>query len=445
MKKRAAVLLLCGVLGLSAAACGTDGNGTENAENTESIKGGEDAKEAYVPEGSRYDLKASDYTTLCDYSAIPVTLTGDYEVDESDVTDYFESWYNSSGPYYTADETKTEIGAGDIADVDYVGTLDGEAFAGGSAEHQLIDVDANASVSGSGYIEGFSEGLKGASVGDVIDWDVTFPEDYGNKDLAGKAVVFTFTVNSIQKEIPFDQVDDAVVAANFSESLGVSNTEELLDKIRTMLTDNADYNKEYDIYNTVQEYLIENCTVEIPEDYLDARVADYRHSFVEQYCGGDESKLEETVSESLGVTLEELEEEWYSSMEKSVRIEFIMMTIAEEREITAVEEEFDAYVQQMVSSSGYESAEAMYSMYGYGDTAYGEAIFRRFYLCDRALDAVKETAVVTVAEAPEEAADGTESEAETETADGTESETADGTEREAGTEAVNETEAADET
>ena len=66
MKKRAAVLLLCGVLGLSAAACGTDGNGTENAENTESIKGGEDAKEAYVPEGSRYDLKASDYTTLCD-------------------------------------------------------------------------------------------------------------------------------------------------------------------------------------------------------------------------------------------------------------------------------------------------------------------------------------------------------------------------------------------
>ena len=70
------------------------------------------------------------------------------------------------------------------------------------------------------------------------------------------------------------------------------------------------------------------------------------------------------------------------------------------------EEEFDAYVQQMVSSSGYESAEAMYSMYGYGDTAYGEAIFRRFYLCDRALDAVKETAVVTVAEAPEEAANG---------------------------------------
>ena len=128
-------------------------------------------------------------------------------------------------------------------------------------------------------------------------------------------------------------------------------------------------------------------------------------------------------------------------MEKSVRIEFIMMTIAEEREITAVEEEFDAYVQQMVSSSGYESAEAMYSMYGYGDTAYGEAIFRRFYLCDRALDAVKETAVVTVEEAPEEAADGTE----TETADGTETETADGTEREAGTEAVNGTETADET
>lgn len=432
MKKRAAVLLLCGVLGLSVAACGENKDDRENVESTENGQGTEDQKEAFVPEGSRYDLRAADYTTLCDYSAIPITITGDYEVDESDVTEYFESWYNSSGPYYTADETKTKIDEGDVVDVDYVGMLDGEAFAGGSAEHQLIDVDANASVSGGGYIEGFTDGLKGASVGDVIDCDVTFPEDYGNTDLAGKAVVFTFTVNSIQKEIPFDQVDDAVVEANFSGSLGVSTVEELRDKIRTMLTDSANYNKEYDVYNTLQNYLLENCTVEIPEDYLDARVADYRHMYVEQFCGGDESKLEETASESLGVTLEELEEEWYSSMERSIRTEFIMLAIAEEQGITVDEEEFDTYAQQMVSSSGYESAEAMYEMYGYTDAVYGETLFRRFYLCDKALEAVKETAVVTVEEAPEEAAEGTESETGTEAADGTEGET--GTEAADGTE-----------
>ena len=422
MKKRVVALLLCGAMGLSVAACGDKKDTADTTEAVESAT--ESTEEAFVPEGSQYDLNPADYTTLCDYSAVPVTITGDYEVNDEDVQNYYENWYAQSGPFYVADDTKTTVEEGDIVNVDYVGKLDGEAFDGGSAENQNIDVYANTSASGSGYIDGFTEGLKGASVGDVIDCDVTFPDDYSNTDLAGKAVVFTFTVNSIQKEVPIDEVDDAFVADNFADSLQVNTVDELIERIRTVLESNAEYNKNYDTYTAVQNYLIDNCTVDVPEDYLQARVDDYRYSFVDQYCGGDESKLEDTISTYYsGATLEEAEEQWNSGMDKTIRIEFIMQTIADELGITIDEDEYADYVQQALSNNGYASEEAMYQVYGYGDATYGEKIYRMYYLCDQALDKVLETAVVTVEEATEETesteepAEGTETVAETEAAE----------------------------
>ena len=136
-------------------------------------------------------------------------------MDDQKVKDYFKQMFDNYGPFYTADPDKTTVEEGDIVNVDYVGKLDGTAFNGGTAQNQNIDVYQNASATGTGYIDGFTDGLKGASVGDVIDCDVTFPDDYGNTDLAGKAVVFTFTVNSIQKEMTIDDVDDAFAKEQF--------------------------------------------------------------------------------------------------------------------------------------------------------------------------------------------------------------------------------------
>ena len=78
----------------------------------------------------------------------------------------------------------------------------------------------NSSTSGSAYIDGFTDGLIGASVGDVIDSNVTFPDEYpNNPDLAGKEVVFTFTVNSIQKEVTMDTMDDEFALEQFGVCL----------------------------------------------------------------------------------------------------------------------------------------------------------------------------------------------------------------------------------
>ena len=104
-----------------------------------------------------------------------------------------EKIFTQGGPFYTADPDKTTVEEGDIVNVDYVGKLDGEAFSGGTAEDQNIDVSNNSSASGSGYIDGFTDGLIGASVGDVIDSNVTFPDEYpNNPDLAGKKLYYIY-------------------------------------------------------------------------------------------------------------------------------------------------------------------------------------------------------------------------------------------------------------
>lgn len=386
MKKRIVALLLSTMMAFSVIGCGNDKNTEDKGSATESVESTESAGTS-VYETPAFDLKASDYVTLCDYENMEVTIEGDYEVGEQDVKDYFAQMFSTYGPFYQADETKTTIEEGDIVNVDYVGKLDGEAFDGGTAENQNIDVYNNSAAGGgTGYIDGFTEGLKGASVGDVIDCDVTFPEDYQAENLAGKAVVFTFTVNSIQKEMELEDVDDAFAKEQFN----VDTVDEMYAQLRTYLESAAESTRLSDTYSAIHNYLLENCTVEIPEDYLTARVNDYQTQFINANLGGDASKLEEYLTTNYGKTLEEAKEEWKSGMVQNISLEFIMETIAEKENVTLDEEGYASYIQNLVSNNGFASEEALYKNYGYDDAAFGEAYLRQIYVDNLALDKVKE-------------------------------------------------------
>lgn len=412
MKKKLVILLLCTMMAVTAAGCGNDGKDGAVTEGTEVVEGTETQGEETVTAASSafLDLKGSDYVELCDYDAMELSITGEYEVGEGAEKEYFAQMYEQNGPFYTEDSSKKTIGEGDIVDVDYVGKLDGEAFDGGSAEHQLIDVYNNSSANGvNSYIEGFTEGLKGASVGDVIDCDVTFPEDYGNADLAGKEVVFTFTVNSIQKEMAVDEVDNDFAKEQFQ----VETVEEMYAQIRTYLEQLANYNKQKDSYIAAQKYLLENCKVDLPVEYLDARVADYKRQIVEQKCDGDEAKLEEYASMYYGKSAEEMEAEWREDMTEAISIELIVDAIAQELEMTADEDGFTTYAEGMAANGGFGTTDILYQVYGYGDAAYGEAYLKKLFLYEDALNKIVEKAKINVT-APEEA-QSTESTENTET------------------------------
>ena len=155
MKKKIVVLLLSAMMAVSVVGCGSNKNTEDHVSATESVESTENAgTSAY--ESPSFDIKASDYVTLCDYDSIEVTIDGDYQVGEQEVKEYFAQMFSNYGPFYKADETKTTIEEGDIVNVDYVGKLDGEAFEGGTAENQNIDVYNNSSANGiTGYIDGF--------------------------------------------------------------------------------------------------------------------------------------------------------------------------------------------------------------------------------------------------------------------------------------------------
>ena len=108
-------------------------------------------------------------------------------------TDTADTNGNETGSTTYSTETSLTVESGDTVNIDYVGTVDGVEFEGGSTDGLGTDL-----VIGSGsYIDGFEDQLIGAHPGDTVEVNVTFPEDYGVEDLNGKAAVFTVTVNGI--------------------------------------------------------------------------------------------------------------------------------------------------------------------------------------------------------------------------------------------------------
>lgn len=389
MKKKVLALLLCAAAALGMTACGDKG---ESADSTETVEGTEQKDNENTPavDLAKYNLNGKDYVTLCDYSEIPVTITGNYDVTDEDVDGYLEQVFAYSGPFFKEDTTKTTVSEGDIVNVDYVGKLDGEAFEGGTAESQNIDVSNNSSAGGGSYIDGFTDDLLGASVGDVIDSDVTFPDDYGNADLAGKDVVFTFTVNSIQKEISVEDIDDEFA----SEQFGAESVEEMYQLIRGYLEANAKSDYTNDLYSAIQDYLLANCTVDMPADYRADVLAAVRNNFIQTYCGGDESQME-SVMTSYGYTKEQMEQEWSDGVESSIQLELIVKAIAEKEGIEADEEEYQSYVDAIVTNGGFGDTDTLYENYGYGDIAYGENQMRVIYTAGMVLERLSGTAVIT--------------------------------------------------
>ena len=389
MKKRLLTFLLCMTTVLSMTACGSDKNVAEDTESpsTEVMTS--------TTGLAKYEFNYADYVTLADYSAIPIELAETYEVTDEDVETYLLEWFEYYGPFYTADETKTVVAEGDIVNVDYVGKLDGVAFDGGTAPNQNIDVSGNcAAGGGTSYIDGFTAGLLGAQVGTEVDCDVTFPENYGATDLAGKAVVFTFTVNSIQREMSFEEIDDEFAKVN----AGAESKEAMYEMVRKGMEEENAYYKMEDSTKEIQQYLLDNCTVEIPADYFADRLEGYRNMFINQFCEGDESKLEEVLSTEYQMTLEQAEESWKEVVTTEVKTEFILSAIAREMGVELDVDRYESELSEYVAYFGLESADQLFESYGYGDVVFGEKRMKEMHLQSDVLEKLTETAIVTIAE-----------------------------------------------
>lgn len=160
------------------------------------------------------------------------------------------------------------IQKGDIADIDFEGFIDGEPFEGGKASGYTLEI-------GSGtFIDGFEDQLIGGRPGDDIEVNVTFPEDYGKKELAGKPALFKVIVNDVKvKELPV--IDD-----EFAKDVSEFDTlEEYKESIRKKLTEAAEHKAKHELEDKVVAKVVENAQVDIPqvmiERQIDSIVRDY--------------------------------------------------------------------------------------------------------------------------------------------------------------------------
>ena len=394
MNKKILASLLAGVMAVSVCACGAG----ETTEET-----------AAVETGAAIEYNVDECVKLGDYNGLEVTITGDYEVTDEDAEEYMSGLISYYGAYAKNDET--EVKEDSVVNVDYTGYQDGEAFENGAATDQYIDI-ANST-----YIEGFAENLIGHSVGETFREECTFPEDYGAENLAGQTVEFEYTINYIADPVTAENITDEVVQENFS----FDTVEEFKENIKGYLENQAEDTRSTDIRNAIMDKLIEVCEVTFPEGLLESRLQQRIDQYTATYVT-DGSTLEEYLQSYYGATVDEFTEQLESDLDRDLRVEMICQAIAEKEGIEFNQEEYDAFIQNILASGSYETEDDLYAAYG-TDVESGKEYLQKMYVDNLALTVVEESAVVT--EEPEaaedtEAAEGTEETAEGETEETTE-------------------------
>ena len=385
MKKKIAMLLI-GVMAAMTllSGCSKD-NASSGSASEEAKTEGKEIKAKTLLKATDYDVKK--YVTLMDdYMNLSVELDSDYEVTDDAVQDYIESYVLPYYPIYTKGD-KTTVESGDVVNIDYEGTLNGEAFEGGT------DQGHNLAIGSGSFIDGVEDGLIGANVGDSLDLNLTFPEDYQNTELAGQAVVFHVTVNAIMDSQPatMDLVDDAYVAENFS-TYGMNTVEDLNSYFNSTLQSQYESEKQSDLQNKVLEALEEGCTVEIPDGVLEERT----EQVVNQTKSGAEeagTSFEEYLSANYGYDTEEDFRNFVTeTLTKQLNQELILEAIVADQKISINTAEFGEYVQTYVSYYQFEDKEAFYEAYG------GEDFVMLSYAENLAFQSVIDGADVSVAE-----------------------------------------------
>ena len=168
---------------------------------------------------------------------------------------------------------KGKVENGDIAIIDFEGFKDGVAFDGGKGENYSLEIGSHS------FIPGFEEGIVGMKVGEEKDLDLTFPEDYGAKDLAGAKVVFKVKVNEIKQKQTRELDED------FFEDLGmegVDSEEKLRKEIKASITAQKEVEAENKYVDHILEEVSKNVEVNIPEEMVEEEVDRLMTRFEEQ-------------------------------------------------------------------------------------------------------------------------------------------------------------------
>lgn len=231
---------------------------------------------------------------------------------------------------YTELVTKEEgaVEEGNVAVIDFEGFKDGVAFDGGKGENYSLEIGSHT------FIPGFEEQVIGMKTGEEKEIEVTFPEEYGAKDLAGAKAVFKVKVNEI-KEKQNRELDE-----EFFEDLGmdgVNSEETLKEEIKKSISAQKEMDAENKYVDAILEGVSKNVEVDIPEEMVEEEVTRLMHRFEEQMrMQGISLEVYYQFTQSSEADLRnQLEKEAYSNvlyrlmLEEIMNLESIEVTVEE--------------------------------------------------------------------------------------------------------------------
>lgn len=320
--------------------------GSEAAQADSETAGAETEETEATPE--RPDYRALDYVTLGEYKGLEVTLQS-AEVTEEEIDSEVAANLNSNDKLEEVTEGVVEDG--DVANIDYEGKLDGEAFDGGTDKGYDLTI-------GSGtFIEGFEEGLVGKNIGDTVDLNLTFPENYGSTDLAGKDVVFTVTINSVKRA---PELTDELAA----EISDYETADEYRQSIKDSLAEQKASEQESTMINDLVGLAYENATVnDYPQEMIDYQlevVTKYYQSYAEQYG----MEYADFLEQQIGMTEDAFLEKMTETVKQSLAQEMVLRAIAETENVEVSDEKFRTKSEEYANSIGMTDVDEFINQYG---------------------------------------------------------------------------------
>lgn len=265
-----------------------------------------------------------------------------YEVSEEDVKNEVNKILDKEAKEVEVSDRACQLG--DTVNIDFSGSVDGEKFAGGTAEEYDL-------VLGSGsFIPGFEEQVAGMSIGEEKDIVVKFPEEYQAENLRGKDATFAIKLNKITgKELP--ELTNEYV----KKHAGVETVEEYTAKIKDKLEAQAKNRGRDETENSIVEAICAGAKAEIPQAMVDTEidrmVQDFSYRLMYQGL-----KLDEYLK-YMGQSMEQFRSQFQAQSEKRVLSQLVIEKIVKEEKITATNEEMEAKIAEQAASVGKEAAE----------------------------------------------------------------------------------------
>lgn len=277
--------------------------------------------------------------TLGEYKGIEVTRDK-VEVTDDEVKQAIDSDLSANMKKVDVDRAVQD---GDVVNIDYVGTKDGVAFEGGTAQGADLTIGSNQ------FIDGFEEGLIGAKKGDKVSLNLTFSEQYQNADLAGKPVVFEVTVNAVQeKQLP--ELNDAFVQENTSFKTIDEYKEDKKQTLLTSKNEQAEQKVKNDIYTAIAEA----AKVEPKQEAIDANYDNLIAKYTNQAAtyGMDFASF---VGAFTGMKEEDFKTAAKAQAEEVVKQRLVVYAIAEKENIEVTDDDR----KKVAAELGYESLDKL--------------------------------------------------------------------------------------